>query len=524
MNAPFFSLLQAANAPFGSEHFIASIPLLSLLGTGLLLMLADAFGLRRLLPWLAAAGLVGSALLALTAGGDAHAFQLYFGGMIGFGGRAALMHVLLCIISLLTLFFLTDYLKRRNEEADSVYALLLFAVVGMVMLATANDLIIVFIGLEIMSICLYIMAGLFPKNVRSNESGMKYFLLGAFATGFFLFGITLLYGITGSTRLDRIGEVIFQERAYTLLANKQLGVAPLVLLFTAIGLTLVGFLFKLAAFPFHSWTPDVYTGAPTPLAGFMATGAKLATFMAFIFFLMQVTLRPEWDAVNYIKLQNVLGIVALASMLYGNLVAVQQRNLKRMLAYSSIAHTGYLMLGLMAGPQGYDAVVFYMVIYTLMTVGAFGIISMVERKDGDADVSRWSGLGLRKPLLGVLMSAFLFSMAGIPPLGGFIAKYKIFVAAIGADLEVMAILGILASVVGAYYYLRVIVLMYFKASPERGEQGLLADDVHTGSQLLPYLGVLTMGILLLAVGVMPGLLDKYVLDIYSHLDQAITLP
>lgn len=503
------------------ETVVASVPLLVLLGTGLLLMLVDAFRGKALLPWLAAAGIIASAALGINDAGRLP-YQLHFNNMIAFGGAAAGMHVVLCAISLLTLFFLTDYMKRRDShhDADEIYALLLFAMVGMVLLATANDLIMVFIGLEVMSICLYIMAGLFPKNLRSNESGLKYFLLGAFATGFLLFGMALLYGITGSTQLDVIGNTIFQEKAYALLSTSG-GSMGIVLLFTALGLTLIGFLFKLAAFPFHSWTPDVYTGAPTPLTGFMATGTKLATFMALIFFLVNVTLRPEWDSANYEKLQNILGFAAIASMLYGNLVALQQKNIKRMLAYSSIAHTGYLMLGLMSGKDGYEAVVFYMIVYTLMTVGAFGIIGMLERKDSDTELSQWAGLGLRKPLLGVLMSAFLFSMAGIPPLGGFIAKYKIFSAAMHADLYLLSIVGILSSVIGAYYYLNVIVVMYFKPSPVTTSEGLLGDDT-TLRRLLPYLGVILMGIGILAMGVVPGPINDMVSNLYAQVGKVVT--
>jgi NADH-quinone oxidoreductase subunit N len=486
---------------FDTANLVAAIPLLTLLAFGLVLMLADAFKARFALPWIAALGLITSSVLAY---GDidlanAQGYALYFDNMIAFGGRAAVIHIFLCLVSLLTLFFLTDYIRRRKQGDDEVYALLIFAVVGMIMLATANDLIIVFIGLEIMSVCLYIMAGLFPRNLRSNEAALKYFLLGAFATGFLLYGIALLYGTTGSTQLHIIARAIDGPVGNNLL------------FFTGVGMLLIGFLFKLAAFPFHSWTPDVYTGAPTPLTGFMATGTKLATFMAFIFLLMHAM--PS-SAEGYSKFINLLGFAALASMLYGNLVAVQQRNVKRMLAYSSIAHTGYLMLGLMSGLAGYESVVFYMLIYTFMTVGAFGIIAIVENQDSDSEISEWRGLGLRKPLLGVLMSVFLFSMAGIPPMAGFIAKYKVFGAAIQSQHYLLAILGILTSVVGAYYYLKMIVVMYFQQAPESKEAPYLGDSV-SSAQWIPITGVVLMGIALLVLGVMPGVLSDLIHELYG---------
>lgn len=468
---------------FQTESLLYSTPLLVLLGFGLALMLLDAFKLRQALPWVAGLGLTLSCATALPVPGGIvpPVSELHYGGMIYFGGVHALVHIFLCISALFTLFFVADYLNRHDKKLGDVYALLLFAVLGMVMLATGNDLIVVFIGLEVMSVALYIMAGLFKKDLHSNEAGLKYFLLGAFSTGFFLYGIALLYGITGYTQLNLIAGLEFGALTQNWM------------FYPAIGLMLIGFLFKVAAFPFHSWTPDVYTGAPTPLAGFMATGSKMAAFVALSLFLQHLV------PVEGGKLTAVLLLVAVCSMLYGNIVATQQNNVKRMLAYSSIAHTGYLLVGLAAGTtEAYQAVIFYMFIYTLMTIGAFGVVAALEGKLADTNLENWKGLGMKYPLLGAAMAAFLFSLAGIPPLAGFMSKYQIFLAAINQGLTVWAVIGILTSVIGAYYYLRVIVYMYFYKAPETA--GAPAHTVAQG----PVVGAVLLGALLLVLGMMPS--------------------
>jgi len=479
---------------FNPADLIASSPLLLLLVLGLVLMMIDAFGSYRWLPWVTGLGLLASAVLSWPGLVVGTQTELHYSGMIGFGGLASVIQLLICLTALFAVFFISDYFTRLGEPIGEANALLVFAVIGMVMLACGNDLIVVFIGLEIMSVCLYVMAALFKRDLRSNEAGLKYFLLGAFATGFLLYGIALLYGITGTTQLDAIRRFMLNPT-----------VERTLLYYPAFGLVLVGFFFKIAAFPFHAWTPDVYTGTPTPLAGFMAGSSKLAAFVALSFFLLNVM--PTGDA----KVQTVLGVLAVASMAYGNIVAARQTNLKRMLAFSSIAHTGYVLLGLCAGQAGYSAVLFYMFIYAIMTIGAFGVIAIVEQTEGDAEIERWRGLGMRHPWLGIAMSVFLFSLAGVPPVAGFMSKYLIFSAAVNAELYVMAVIGVLTSVVGAYYYLRVIVFMFFRS----GEGEVAGQRITLSRTTLA--GALVLGALLLVLGVVPSVVSSVLDGLYATL-------
>lgn len=479
---------------------IAAVPLLALLATGLLAMLLDAFKAESTLPYVTGGGLILSCLLALPMG-DGAQYSLHFHHMIAFGGLASLNHIFLCIAAFFSVFFIEDYYRKRGEHVAEAYPLMIFATVGMIMMANANDLLVVFVGLEIMSVCLYILAALFPRNLRSIESGMKYFLLGAFATGFLLYGISMIYGLSGldpingpTTRLDQLALMIDQ-------------ISGSALFYVAIALILIGFSFKIAAFPFHSWTPDVYTGAPTPMAGFMATGSKMAAFIALAQFMYHVM--PIADE----KIINFLALMSIVSMLFGNIVAVQQTNVKRMLAYSSIAHTGYLLLGICAGKAGFMAVIFYMVIYTFMTLGAFGVISMIEKEDEDSEMSRWKGLGMRRPWLGVAMSTFLFSLAGMPPLAGFMGKYFVFGSAISADLYVLATIGILTSVIGAYYYLRLIVVMFFQ-KPDEG-QVVCAPVSDTHPQVVPMIGAMLLMAILIVLGMFPSLIETGLDSLFS---------
>lgn len=462
------------------------IPLIILMVTGLLLMLLDAFSIRRFLPWVAGAGLVLSSAWALINANPES--QIAFYGMIETGGIAPMVHVFLSLSGVLTLFFLPDYLQRQAKPIHEVYALLIFAVIGMIIMATANDLIMTFIGLETMSICLYIFAALYKRDPKSNEAGFKYFLLGSFASTFLLFGISLIYGITQHTNLDMIA-----SRADVIEENQ-------VLFFISAGLILIGFFFKVAAFPFHNWTPDVYEGTPTPLAGFMSTGSKMAAFISLVVILQKLELVQyvNGSLVQYDKIVNIIAVSALITMIYGNVVAVRQKNLKRMLAYSSIAHSGYALLGLCAGREGFMAILFYMFIYTLMNIGAFGIIGIAEQNYEDTDSDRWRGLGKKAPYFAGALAVFLFSLAGIPPLAGFMSKYQVFISAIRADLTLLAVIGILTSVIGAFYYIRVIVLMFFE---ENDKQSL-----STKLNPAPLVGIVLLVSLIIIFGIFPSLI------------------
>jgi NADH-quinone oxidoreductase subunit N len=473
----------------------AGLPLWVLLITGLALMMLDAFRVRAALPWTAAAGLVLSGLMAaLHASGES---QVLFFGMLESGGIAPMIHVFLCLSGLITLFFLSDYLKRYGRKIDDVFSLLIFAVLGMILMANAQDLIMTFIGLETMSMCLYIFAALFKTDSGSNEAGLKYFLLGSFASAFLLFGISLIYGLTGSTQFAAIA----RPESLALLAVQR----PI--FYVAAGLLLVGLLFKVSAFPFHVWTPDVYQGTPTPLAGFMATGSKMASFVALGSILHQFSLLQEP------RVLSLIGLASLLTMVYGNLVAARQQNLKRMLAYSSIAHSGYILLGLCAAEHGFQAVIFYMLIYMLMNMGAFGLLGLAERGQEDTEIESWRGLGLRVPLFAGAMALFLFSLAGIPPLAGFMGKYQVFLSAVREELVLPTVIGVLASLAGAYYYLRVIVVMYTGSESSHTLRPRIAPA--------PLAGLALLALLVLVLGLFPSLAMRPILNAFAQAQVAL---
>ncbi|MFO7848052.1 MAG: NADH-quinone oxidoreductase subunit N [Balneolaceae bacterium] len=426
-----------------TQNLVAFLPGIIIAVTGLAALLMDAFNQKADTVYtLSVVGTLAALASAITAlfGGSGTAFS----GMIAFGGVAAFGSAIVLVGALFSLIICRDYFVDFDLHSGDVYAMILFATVGMLALATSNDLISFFLGLETMSICLYVMAGMFKNEETGAEAALKYFLLGAFATGFLLYGIALIYGATGQTNFEEIA-----------------GAAEPTLLFLGgSALLLVGIFFKLGAVPFHMWTPDVYQGTPTTLTAFMATAAKSATFVAFILILTRMlpgTESGDWTGV--------IQVIAILTMIVGNLIALVQNNVKRMLAYSSIAHAGYLLVGLAAGTAaGYSGVLYYLFAYTLMNVGAFGVIAYYERNHGldFTSIESYAGLGFKVPAMGVMLSIFLFSLAGIPPFVGFIGKYYVFAAAVNAGLVPLAIIGVLASAASVYYYLRVMVYLYFK--------------------------------------------------------------
>jgi len=340
-----------------------------------------------------------------------------------------------------------DYLDREGIRIPEYYVLVLFAVVGMMLLAGGEDLFVVFLGLELMSICVYVLAGINRRSPASAEAALKYFLRGAFASAFFLYGIALLYGATGTTRLGFIG---FQIGSLDLLRH------PLVL--AGLALLFIGFGFKVAAVPFHMWTPDVYDGAPTPIAAFMSASVKAAAFAAFIRLLLTAVpqLHQSWDVIVW--------WLAAITMVVGNLVALAQRPLKRMLAYSSIAHAGYLLTALVGGAAaGAAAFLYYLLFYTLMTVGAFAVLAFKGRGgERDVLVDDLAGLGETHPWLALLMTICMLSLLGFPGTAGFIGKWYILTAATGAGYAILAVILVVTSVLSAGYYLPVIMAMYMK--------------------------------------------------------------
>lgn len=483
--------------------FAYSIHWLALLGTGLLLMLLDAFGQRRALALVAALGFCSSAILAVPGVLEGtETLRPVFAGLAATGGTLNGMHIVLCLGGLAVLAFLPNYMRTHGRNVAEVYALLVFATLGLSLFASGTDLLMLFLGLETFSICFYVLAGLFQRDVRSVEAGLKYFLLGAFSSGFLLYGIALLYGVAGGTNLAVIAQGVFTpDPALSLTANPVFWIGA--------GLLLVGLLFKVAAFPFHSWAPDVYAGAPTPVAGFLATVGKVAVFTVLALFVLRALPMGDFYAEASPKIPVVLAVAALASIIYGNTVAIHQRNVKRLLAYSGIAHAGYAMLALVAGPAGGLSVLFYMLVYTLMTIGAFGVVSWVESRIGSSELAAWRSLYRAHPWAAGLMSVFLLSLAGLPPLAGFMAKYQVFGALIRAGVQTempglvaLAAVGILASVAGVYYYLRVIQTMYFTPPLEQAPSD---SSLSVPRNALPMLGALALAAALVVLGVYPSL-------------------
>jgi NADH-quinone oxidoreductase subunit N len=372
-----------------------------------------------------------------------------FSDMIRVGVYASFTDAVFIISALLVVVISDKYLQDEEVNFGEYYILIFLSLIGMMLMGSAANLIITFIGLETMSISLYVLAGLMRKDKTSNEAAMKYFLLGSFATGFFLYGIAMIYGATGQMNLIAIGKFIH--------AN---GTSPL--FWVGIGLLSVGFFFKVSAVPFHQWTPDVYEGSPTTATAFMSTGAKAAAFSSLALVASNISsgLVPTGGIQNW---QLVTAYIAIATMIVGNVTALAQDNLKRMLAYSSIAHAGYMLVGIAAGTvDGYSGVLYYTLIYTLMNIGAFGVIALIERHRSAVSITDYAGLFKSNPLAATLMAVFMFSLAGMPPLGGFIGKYKVFMAAVEAKMVWLAVIGVLASVVSVYYYLRVIVFMFMR--------------------------------------------------------------
>lgn len=407
---------------------------------GVLVMMIDAFSKNADHSYWASVGVLAIAFIIsirdlFLPGGEA------FYSMIVYGGAAAFGVFVVLLGTIFTVVMSRDYLKAIGYHLGEMYSMILFATTGMLILVGANTLITLFLGIETMSVALYVLAGFIKKDKTGVEAALKYFLLGAFATGFLLYGIALLYGATGSIILTEIA------------ASGNTGM----LFWMGVALLFVGFFFKISAVPFHMWTPDVYQGAPTNVTAYMATAAKAASIVAFILVLGRALpeVQDQW--------QSVLSTIAILTMVLGNIIALVQDNVKRMLAYSSIAHVGYILVGLAAGTAtAYSAVMYYIFAYTLMNVGAFGVVAYFEKQKGCdfTSVENYAGLGYKFPLLGVLMSIFMFSLIGVPPFAGFIGKYLVFSAAIAEGLVATVIVAALASVVGVYYYLRVIIYMY----------------------------------------------------------------
>jgi NADH-quinone oxidoreductase subunit N len=428
---------------------------------------------RELLAVAALAGMIGALLATLARWGTGgRAFR----DMVVLDDFALFFNVIICYSGALIVLLSMDYLRRRGSDSAEYYALVLFATAGMMLLAASGDLVVIFLALELMSLSLYVLAGLFKRELASGEASMKYFLLGAFASSFLLYGIALLYGAAGTTNLDRIASAMASGPR-----------DPLFVI--GLGLVLVGFGFKISSVPFHMWVPDVYQGAPTSVTALIATGSKAAAFAALI---RVLTVVPRGVAIDWTGL---LWGVAVVTMTVGNVVAIAQSNLKRMLAYSSIAHVGYMLVGLVAGGTvGTSAVLFYLLTYAFTTAGAFGVITLCERARGEAvEVGDYAGLARRHPLLAAALSLFLLSLIGIPPLAGFVGKFYVFGAAVRAGFVWLAVIGVLNSAVAAYYYLRVIVYMYMR-EPEGAATAFAPSFAGSLALAIALLGIVLLGV------------------------------
>src|SRR5882724_63255 len=434
--------MNAANLPVAADY-IRILPEIVLSIFGMLIMLLEPLlheeENRKTLGAIGLAG-AGAALLStwLMAGSPGYAFW----NMVRVDGFSVFFHVLVIAITIVLILTSYEYMSVQRIRAGEYYGLILFGAVGMCLMSSAVELVLIFIALEISSISTYILAGFRRREAASSESSLKYFLLGSFATAFFLYGVSLMFGATGSTNIDEIS------------TRLNSGAVPM-LAYVAMALMFVGLGFKVAAAPFHIWTPDVYEGAPAPIVGFMSTAPKAAAFA--------VLLRVMFE-VNAPGRLGLIWVAAALSMTLGNLGALVQQNVKRLLAYSSIAHAGYLLVAFAALPtNGVPAVMFYTASYAAMNVGAFAVVShFAGGGERYITLEDYEGLGRISPLLAATLTIFLLSLIGIPMTGGFFAKFYVFSAAVKANLIWLTIIGVLNSGIGAYYYLRIIVAMYMR--------------------------------------------------------------
>lgn len=435
-----------ANLVPSASEFLRISPeiLLTVAGT-LMMTLESMFSRKRTLGVIAFFALLGAIGLSVAAHGDPGAA---FHGMIMVDGFTTFFRILVFATGMLTILMSADYLEKAKAESAEFYALIVFSIVGQSLMVSSNELIMIFIGLETSSIASYVMAGYLRADRRNSEAALKYFLLGSFATAFLLYGIAWTYGITGATNLSEIRRVLLSGQT----ADSAL------LLLAATAMMFVGFAFKVSAAPFQMWAPDVYQGAPAPVSAFLSAGPKAAAFA--MFFRVALTafepVKASWEPLLWAS--------ALATMVIGNFAALRQTNIKRLLAYSSIAHAGYVMVALTAASEtGTAAAMFYLAAYAAMNLGAFAIVTHVARRgERYVEVNDMAGLSVRQPLTAALLTVFLLSLIGVPLTGGFFGKFYIFKAALDANLVWLTVLGLLNSAVAAYYYLRVVVVMYMQ--------------------------------------------------------------
>jgi NADH-quinone oxidoreductase subunit N len=464
------------------QEFYNILPLV-IIGSGIVLsVLIEIYSKKSesILPWFSILVFLSAGFYSLLSVKNE---SVVLQNMLSTGGITNIFYFIFNIGAALVCILSVDYTKKYGINYGEYYILIQNSVLGMMMMAGAKSLFMIFLGLEVMSVCFYVLAGVNRKKEEAIEASLKYFLLGSFATGFLVYGIALIYGSAHTTSIDVV-TAGFAEYSSD------------IIFLVGILLFLIGFSFKIAAFPFHMWVPDVYEGAPTTVTGLFSTIGKAAAFAAII-----ATLTALFSGENTSMFLPYLAVLSIFSMLFGSIVAIAQSNIKRMLAYSSISHAGYILIGLASGTSvGVTGVVFYLAVYTFMNLAAFGIISLVEgENDKNLDINSYAGLGTKSPLLAALLAIIMFSLAGLPPLAGFFAKYYVFIAAIKSGLTWLAILGIISSVISVYFYLRIVVLMYFKEAE---------GEVVPSKSFSGFFGVVISVLLVILLGIFPGsLLD-----------------
>lgn len=465
--------------PFSLTNPSYALPEMLMLGFALGLLLFIAFAGKTKINWtyaLTQLSLFITALVILLTMGEQ---GLAFSNTYIKDSLSDVLKLSICLINMLVLLYSHDYLKDRGLLQGEFYVLVLFATLGMMVLVSASHFLTLYLGLELMSLCLYALVAMHRDSFIATEAAMKYFILGAIASGMLLYGMSIIYGVTGSLALADIAHAIDGG----MLNNTVLSFG---LVFIVIGVA-----FKFGAVPFHMWLPDVYQGAPTAVTLFLAAAPKVAAF-AMLIRLMVDGLGGVQDA-----WQDMLIMLAVLSMIVGNLVAIAQTNLKRMLAYSTISHVGFLLLGVLSGTaEGYAASMFYTLVYALMTLGGFGMILLLSKQGFEAEeITDYKGLGKTQPWYALMMLILMFSMAGIPPLAGFYAKLTVIKAVVDVNLIAVAVIAVLMSVIGAYYYLRVIKVMYFDAPEQQ-----LTVQVSAPARIIFSSNVL----LVLGLGLFPG--------------------
>ena len=463
-------------------------PELIMTGIALFILMADLFIKKK--EALAFLGIIGTVIvvyytLVTTAGTT-------FGGMFVSDGYSTFFKLLFLINLILTILISVKYITVEKMNLGEYYAFILFSTLGMMIMASARDLILIYLGLELMAMSTYILAAFIRNDIKSTEAAMKYFMLGAFSSAFLLYGIAMIYGTTGTTELKSIATYISKNG---LIGNKTL--------ILSIIFFVVSFGFKIAAVPFHMWAPDVYEGAPTSITAFMSVGPKAAGFSIIgrVFYEAFGSFHVEWS--------NILLPLSILTMVIGNVIAISQTNIKRMLAYSSIAHAGYALLGVITGtPEGIASTMNYLMIYAFMNIGAFSIVIML-RKEGfsGVNIEDYKGLAKNHPLTSAMMLIFMFSLTGIPPTAGFIGKFYVFMEAINAGYIIPVIIAVIMSVISAYFYLRIVMYMYMQDTVEdpthREQEITLTTSPAMGLALI----ITTAGTLI--IGVLPSFLVDF---------------